>query len=379
MSDTVTLSPEPQAQGHTPTAQPSDPLPLAPSSSASETGFGIDPQTDLWPRCLGRVVGKDPENAPVLLVTGGMHGNEPAGVLALRRIFRSLEADPTGLVGELVGFTGNRKALQRGVRFLQHDLNRCWTPERLEVVRNSTDSLEAEDDEMRALEREIRGVRERAPRGGAFALDLHTTSGPGPAFVILDDTLPNREYAMDLPVPLVVGIEEELAGTVTHHLHDEGFRVFGFEAGQHEDETSVDRAAAAVWMAMEISGVLEKDRRPEVAAARDLLTRTTGGLPHVVEVRYRHPVAPTDDFRMRVDRGDGQKFKNFDVVEAGQILAHDKRGPIHSPENGLMLMPLYQQQGEDGFFVVRPLRPAWLKLSARLRRMNAEWVLPWLP
>ena len=384
-SDTATLVSEPpSAQTSPPNAQPADSTPFVPTPTHDIPGpvgrdVGIDPESGLWPRCLGRAEGRDPSPAAVLFVTGGMHGNEPAGVLALRKVFRSLTADDTGLRGELVGFCGNRKALRRGVRFLQHDLNRCWTPDRVEAVRHSHGPLEAEDDEMRALEREIRAVLERAPKGGAFALDLHTTSGPGPAFAILDDTLPNREFAMDVPVPLVVGIEEELAGTVTHHLHDQGFRVFGFEAGQHEDETSVDRAAAAVWLAMEICGVLEKDSRPEVAAARDLLERTTGELPHVVEVRYRHPVAPTDDFRMRADRGDGRKFKNFDEVEAGRILACDKRGPIHAPENGLILMPLYQLQGEDGFFIVRALRPTWLKLSARLRRMKAEWVLPWLP
>lgn len=388
MSDTATLVSE--AAPETATQAPSLNLPStesiahvpAPSydaASAAGVASGLDPESGLWPRCLGRAMGREVGTAPVLLITGGMHGNEPAGVLALQKVFRSLAADDTGLLGELVGFTGNRKALRRGVRFLQHDLNRCWTSDRVEAVRHSTGPLEAEDEEMRALEREIRAVLERAPSGGAFALDLHTTSGPGPAFAILDDTLPNREYAMDLPVPLVVGIEEELAGTVTHHLHDEGFRVFGFEAGQHDEESSIDRAAAAVWLAMEISGVLAKHSRPEVAAARDLLERTTGELPHVVEVRYRHPVAPTDDFQMRSDRGDGQQFKNFDEVEAGRILARDKRGPIHSPEHGLILMPLYQLQGEDGFFIVRPLRPAWLKLSARLRRMNGERILPWLP
>ena len=34
-----------------------------------------------------------------------------------------------------------------------------------------------------------------------------------PALAILDDTLPNREIAMDFPVPLVLGLEEELGAT----------------------------------------------------------------------------------------------------------------------------------------------------------------------
>lgn len=333
--------------------------------------IGPDPVTGLWPRCLGRVRGS--AGRPLLLCIGGMHGNEPAGVLGLRRVFERLAEDDYGLVGELVGFTGNRKALRAGVRFVHHDLNRYWNPQRVERLRGIDGPLQGEDEELRDLEREIRAVFARAGEGQAYALDLHTTSGPGSSFAILDDTLPNRRYAMPVPVPLVVGIEEELAGTVTHHLHDEGFRVFGFEAGKHEHRTSVDRAEAAVWLAMESSGVIEEGSRREVDVARELLSGVSGDLPHVVEVRYRHPVLPTDDFVMI------EGFDNFDRVTAGQLLARDKRGPIHAPTDGLILMPLYQRQGEDGFFLVRKLNPTWLKLSAWLRRGRAERILPWLP
>jgi succinylglutamate desuccinylase len=48
-------------------------------------------------------------------------------------------------------------------------------------------------------------------------------------------------------------------------------------------------------------------------------------------------------------------LKSFDPIEAGQIVARDRRGPVRAPEAGLMLMPRYQAQGEDGFFVGREL------------------------
>ena len=46
-------------------------------------------------------------------------------------------------------------------------------------------------------------------------------------------------------------------------------------------------------------------------------------------------------------------FKNFDRIEKGQLLATDRHGNILSPTDGLILMPLYQKQGENGFFIVR--------------------------
>jgi succinylglutamate desuccinylase len=48
-------------------------------------------------------------------------------------------------------------------------------------------------------------------------------------------------------------------------------------------------------------------------------------------------------------------FKNFDKIQYGQTLAEDKNGPIYAQSNGYLLMPLYQSQGNDGFFLVRSL------------------------
>ena len=42
-------------------------------------------------------------------------------------------------------------------------------------------------------------------------------------------------------------------------------------------------------------------------------------------------------------------------------------------------MPLYQQLGEDGFFVVRRVSGFWMWLSAVMRRIGAERFVHWLP
>jgi hypothetical protein len=62
-------------------------------------------------------------------------------------------------------------------------------------------------------------------------------------------------------------------------------------------------------------------------------------------------------------------------VKQGQVLANDRRGPINSPESGLILMPLYQKKGDDGFFIGREVSPFWIRLSEILRRLKlANWV-----
>ncbi len=57
------------------------------------------------------------------------------------------------------------------------------------------------------------------------------------------------------------------------------------------------------------------------------------------------------------------KFGGFDVVREGQPLADDRGGEITAPMSGFLLMPLYQQQGEDGFYLVRAVRRFWVPLS----------------
>ena len=309
---------------------------------------------------------------PTLVCVGGLHGNEPSGVHALQRVAARLGADARGLQGRLLGLAGNRGALAANRRFLDYDLNRAWLPERVELVRKRREGLRAEDGELHALDRRMR-MAIAAAKGPVSILDLHSTSGGGPAFVTLDDTLPNREFAFHIPAPHVLGLEEELAGTMLAHWITKGLTAIGFEAGQHTDPGSVDRSEAAVWIALEAAGVLEGGSRPEVAHSRVVLNDARRGLPDVVEVRHRHAVSPGDGFEMLPG------YRSFQSVRADEQLAHNGGSRITAPEKGMILMPLYQDQGADGFFLIRSVRPLWLRLSSVLRRMHAARWAHWLP
>jgi len=320
------------------------------------------------PRVLGAV--GSAELGPTLICVGGLHGNEPAGVRALERVFRHLEGKEESLRGRLLGLSGNRHALAVGRRYIDKDLNRIWTPERLEV--DSLSRPDAEDVEMWELQKEFQEALEAAAHR-VFLLDLHTTSGPSMAFAVLDDTLPNRAFAVQFPVPLVLGLEEELPGTLANHLSSLGVTSVGFEAGQHDDEASVERAEAAIWIALDATGILPANGNQQVAEALQRLAEEHRHLPDVVEVRHRHEVHPGDDFTMH------EGFQNFQPVTAGSDLADDRHGRLKAPLSGLMLLPLYQKQGEDGFFVVKSVNRGWLEFSSLLRRMRVERLLHWIP
>ena len=70
-------------------------------------------------------------------------------------------------------------------------------------------------------------------------------------------------------------------------------------------------------------------------------------LPPVVHLIECHSIEPGIKFSMN------EGYLNFQEVKKGEHLANDKNGPIYASEDSLILMPLYQKKGEDGFFLVK--------------------------
>jgi succinylglutamate desuccinylase len=49
-------------------------------------------------------------------------------------------------------------------------------------------------------------------------------------------------------------------------------------------------------------------------------------------------------------------YKNLQSIKKGEKLATDNKGDIKASEDCLILMPLYQAQGHDGFFLVKEVK-----------------------
>lgn len=321
------------------------------------------------PRILGRY-GADAGRGPLVVCIGGIHGNEPAGVAALRRVIARLEESRPTFRGRLIAVAGNLQALNADRRFIDRDLNRGWSVRR--VSRILERPATAEDLEQAALLGVlVPAIREAT--GDVYLLDLHTTSSTSPPFVTLSDTLEIRTFAMQLGLPLILGIEEEI-DTMVDYLSGFGALAVGIEAGRHDDPVSIDVHEAALWISLCATGCLPRGTEVvDLAACRRRLAEARGGLPDVFEVMYRRAIDPDGAFRM------APGFANFTPVRAGEIVAHDAGGPVPVPMSGRLFLPLYQAQGDDGYFLVRPIRRAWLAISRVLRRLGAPRLLPLLP
>ena len=322
------------------------------------------------PRFIGNISSGKP--GPTIVFFGGIHGNEPAGVLALEEVFRELE---TGKVlferGRLIGIKGNLPALDREQRFMEHDLNRIWSRVRLRAALEKPENgRSTEEKELGELFRILHTIlRECEPP--FYFIDLHTTSSQTLPFITINDSIINRKFSELFPVPVILGIEEYLEGPLLSYVNELGYLAMGFESGQHQDPAAVINAVDFIWLTLHFAGVI-----PSSEAYRERLARLREAASndhHFYEVYYRHQLAQPHSFSMR------EGFRSFQRLEKGTLLATEEGAPIAMSEDGILFMPLYQKLGEEGFFLIRRT-PAWaLKLSARLRKWNVHRGLAWLP
>lgn len=343
----------------------------APSSSSSARVSWPPEGATLTRRWLGAYEGTQP--GPTMVVVGGIHGNEPAGVVAVQRVLHELAGRRMPLRGRMMGLAGNIRALSHNVRYLDRDLNRRWYADHLARLRDQPHSEDSpEDTEQRELLKIFDRLDETFDHP-LVVMDLHSFSAEGPPFSVFADTLRNRPIAYEMRVPIIFGLEEAVEGTLLGYLSDLGHVAIGFEAGQHDDPRTVENHVAAIWVALVSAGFLRRADVPDLARCEARLERAAAGLPRAVEIVYRHAITPADEFRM--DPG----FFNFQPIRKGQRLAMDRLGEVRSPSAGRMLMPLYQGQGEDGFFIARDLGPGRLQLSVALRKLGVDNLLPYLP
>ncbi len=304
-------------------------------------------------RIIGRHTGSQP--GPLIIAFGAMHGNELAGVRAIDMVFRMLKVEPqqnSAFVfhGRMLGIRGNLQACQLGVRYLQKDLNRQFTAENIQRTRQQQNhQLKAEDLELKAILDLVDAEIADYQPSELFVIDLHTTTADGGIFSIASEAPRSLQLAKSLHAPVITGMLKGLQGTTLHHFCCDHFPCpttsVTFEAGQHEDPLSTRRAIAALLNLLRSVGCV----RSEDVENRhdDILMNYSKGLPKVAELLKVHSVKQEDRFQMEPG------FQNFQPVRKGQLLANDKNGPIYAGYDCHILMPLYQNQGEDGFFLIQ--------------------------
>ncbi len=321
-------------------------------------------------RILCRMTSDKP--GPTVVFFGGIHGNEPAGVAALTEVTKTLKCEGAALdKGSLIGIRGNLPALLQKERFLDHDLNRIWSRSRLEIVLAKPEhERSSEERELVLIYQLIQEVLQSYSPPFYF-IDLHTTSSRTRPFITINDSIINRYFSRIFPVPVILGIEEYLDGPLLSYINELGYVALGFESGTHDDPAAIRNAEDFIWLTLVYAGLLPDYRGREESYNR--LDRASESDHDFYEIFYRHKLPDAHTFKMN------EGFKSFQPLPKGTVLGFEAGSPVAMQKKGILFMPLYQKQGEEGFFLIRKT-PSWaLKLSARLRKWKTHELLRRLP
>jgi len=221
------------------------------------------------------------EGAPEVAVVGAVHGDEPCGARAIERFLASdPEVDrPAKLI------VANERALERGVRYVETDLNRA--------LPGDPEGDLYEDRLAHDLATEVEGC---------LSLGIHSTVSYDAAFAnvaYLNER--KREIAAHLPV---TGIVDFTAVSDGRSVELPGF--VDIEAGHQGSEEAVDNAYDCIVAFLQTTGVLAGD-----PPAPD------PGFYEVDEAIYKEP---TRTYRVHVE--------NFERVAPGETFATVDDDPL---------------------------------------------------
>ncbi|MEM9686001.1 MAG: succinylglutamate desuccinylase/aspartoacylase family protein [Bacteroidota bacterium] len=322
-------------------------------------------------RIIGKITGRKTD--PVVIFLAGIHGNEPSGIVALQEVFKQLQAQKDTLKGSVYALSGNLPALSKGVRFIAEDLNRIWTVQKLKKITSHTaDELSIEEKEAQALYNIILELLS-VYSGPFYFIDFHTTSSKTVPFITISDSLINRKFSALFPVPTVLGIEEYLEGALLSYTNQLGYVALAFESGQHQAKEALSNTISFIYLTLVYCGCLQKEAVTDFQGHKDTLSTSAGGKHNIYEVTSRYRVGTGENFKMLPG------FKSFQPISKGTLLAKSNENPIKAHKNTVLFMPLYQNQGTEGFFTIKKIPPFFLKLSVWLRASRTDALLACLP
>jgi len=262
---------------------------------------------------------------PSALITALIHGNELCGAWVLKEL---LAAGARPARGKLTLIFGNLDAFDRfdrkhhdASRFIDVDLNRVWSPHRLD----RPDSAET----RRAAA--LRPWVEQADR----LLDIHSMHEPSPPLLVVGTLPRNIEFGRQLGIPRHVIIDPG---------HPEGVRMRDFaqfgdpgsdalavliECGFHGSPSSLDVARSLAGRFLFLTGVLGPEQLP-------------GHWPRIDAMEVRQEflrvtqpvVASTMDFTFT------QPWQGMECLRQGTVIGFDDGAPVEAPyDDCFLIMP----------------------------------------
>jgi len=242
-----------------------------------------------------------------IVILAGVHGNEKAGVLALKEFVESEEVKR--LNKSVIFIIGNPRAFEKNVRYTETDLNREFG-----VFSNTYEGKRA---------KEIAEILKNAK----VMLDLHLTQTPTEfPFAVFPTHKPTAEFFQKMDVPI-----EDIILTGGFNSTDEylikcnkNAVALGFETGSILDspEKAIDLGKKLIIETLKLSGALEDDNK-------------RGKLKKVYFWSEKQKIPNKENIKLIPG------LANMVNIKKGQIIAYEGEKPIKSDFDGKSLFPKY--------------------------------------
>ncbi len=288
------------------------------------TPVAADPEA--WPR-------------PFVGIVAAMHGNEPSGLAAIKRLeTRAIRGELSLDKGTLILIHGNPEASELGLRHTKDgtDLNRLFDFGYVDDLPKQRWKLE----HHRALE--LRPLL----RSLDAALDLHSTSAPTPPFGIVSHIDSSRPLARKLGLPyLTHGWEGPgLLGdrVMMHMLSCRDKPSIAVECGQHEDPRAVERAHLTAEHFLVACGLLAPEQAPPKSNEPALELTLVDAIKK-----------PSPGF------GFAGRLVGLQQIRAGALVGSDENLEIRCRRNCFVIMPnATVEVGNDMLYLAHQTDPA---------------------
>ncbi|MAQ32118.1 MAG: hypothetical protein CMD26_05275 [Flavobacteriales bacterium] len=292
-----------------------------------------------------RVIGNYHSNTKrTMIFVAAIHGNENSGVIALKKFFREIEQNNTKVDGTIIGLIGNLNALKVNARYIESDLNRMWSTK---IINSKSNNLVSEKKELLVLKSLINQIIIKKSKKNISIIDLHNTSSPSGVFTIVNNKK-EEQIAKHLNVPVISNLFSKVKGSFSNYYHEQKINSIVFEGGAIGDPASINNHEAGIWKLLTKTNFINKKSIPKhveknFAAMKSFSKKTKGKY----SVKYIHKITQNDHFLMHPN------IQNFEKIQKNQIIAEDINGKVAAPIDGHILMPLYQEKGTEGFYIIK--------------------------
>lgn len=281
------------------------------------------------------------EPGKTLAVLGAVHGNERCGAQAITRLIADLDSGAAVLKRgtlQLIPVT-NPKAYQKGVRFVERNLNRYLYPK---------ETRQHYEDHIDPI---LCAFLDKAD----VLLDLHSYTSQGGAFMFLGAGNPDEiKYARSLGVrDFVYGWEEAYGGKggnkdskesqgTTEYARLKGALAVTLECGQHLNADAADIGYRAILRSLLHFDMLD----PACPAAASLKNEA------VLPPGEQRCVKMKSVFYREQDANLAKPWRHFDFVAKGEPMALLSGGRVlAAPEDGHIILPkLDVGVGDEWFY-----------------------------